>query len=85
MKISDHFVLSFIVALINLKLKAFPEVFLNIPRTLWQHSQESLLTFIILNIPYNLLEYSQEFSQVFLIIFSNIPQNVKMIIFPRIL
>ena len=59
------------VALITLKLKAFPGIFLNIPWNLLEHSPESLIAFpgIFYNIPRNLLEHSRECSK------NNIPRN----------
>ena len=44
------------IALINLKLKAFPEIFLNIPRYPLEHFRESLIALpgIFSNIPRNL-------------------------------
>ena len=91
MKISNHFVWFFYcfirysearsqwnVALINLKLKAFPRIFLNISQNLLERSLESLITFprIFWNIPQNLLEHSPESSGTFPEIFWNIPRNL---------
>ena len=75
------------VALINLKLKAFLGIFLNIPRNILEHSPESLIAFLWIfnNIPRNLLEHSPEFLITFPGIFSSIPQNATMKTFPGIL
>ena len=53
------------MALINLKLKAFPKIFLNIPQNLLEHSSKSLIAFsgIFLNIPQDLVGNSPESSQ----------------------
>ena len=62
------------VALIDLKLKAFPGILLSVPRnlsehsrTLLEHSPESLIVFpgVFDSIPRNLFEHFPEFSQGF--------------------
>ena len=61
-------------------LLTFPGIFWNIPRNLFDYSQESFS-----NIPRNLFEHSPESFRSFPGIFFNIPRNVKIITFPGIL